>query len=58
MPEILKELDWKTLLLGSEKWALLFETAMRTFIMFLVILFYLRLLGKRGVKQLSVFELG
>jgi uncharacterized membrane protein YcaP (DUF421 family) len=29
----------------------------RTGIMFLVIIFGLRLLGKRGVKQLSVFEL-
>lgn len=58
MPEIIQELDWKTLLLGSEKWAFLFETALRTFVMFLVILFCLRLLGKRGVKQLSVFELG
>lgn len=58
MPEIFGELEWKTLLLGSEKWAFLFETALRTIIMFLVILFYLRLLGKRGVKQLSVFELG
>ena len=58
MLEIFRELEWKTLLLGSEKWAFLLETALRTFVMFLVILFYLRLLGKRGVKQLSVFELG
>ncbi len=58
MPEIFQELEWETLLLGSEKWAFLLETALRTFVMFLVILFYLRMLGKRGVKQLSVFELG
>lgn len=58
MPEIFAELEWKSLLLGSEKWSFLFETALRTFVMFLVILFYLRMLGKRGVKQLSVFELG
>jgi uncharacterized membrane protein YcaP (DUF421 family) len=58
MPEIFGELEWKTILLGSEKWAFLLETALRTIVMFLVILFYLRLLGKRGVKQLSVFELG
>ena len=57
MPEII-QLDWKSLLLGSEKWEFLFETAFRTFVMFMVILLYLRLLGKRGVKQLSVFELG
>lgn len=57
MPEII-QLDLKSLLLGSEKWEFLLETAFRTFVMFIVILLYLRLLGKRGVKQLSVFELG
>jgi uncharacterized membrane protein YcaP (DUF421 family) len=54
----LLDLDWKVLLLGEEKWSFLVETAFRSVIMFLVILFSLRLLGKRGVKQLSVFELG
>ena len=58
MPDIFQDLDWKILLLGSEKWSFLFETVLRTLVMFLVILFGLRLLGKRGVKQLSVFELG
>lgn len=33
------------------------ETVLRTFIMFIIILVGLRLLGKRGVKQLSIFEL-
>ncbi len=50
-------INWKDLLLGSEEWNFLWETALRTSIMFLVILTSLRLLGKRGVKQLSVFEL-
>jgi uncharacterized membrane protein YcaP (DUF421 family) len=45
-------------LLGEEQWQFLGETALRTFVMFLVILLSLRLLGKRGIKQLSVFELG
>src|SRR5687767_9584696 len=49
--------DWKALLLGGEEWSFLLETVLRTFVMFLVILTALRLLGKRGVKQLSVFEL-
>ena len=49
--------DWKQLLLGSEEWSFLPETVLRTSIMFIVILVSLRLLGKRGVKQLSVFEL-
>jgi uncharacterized membrane protein YcaP (DUF421 family) len=51
-------MDWKTLLLGEEQWQFLGETALRTLVMFLVILLSLRLLGKRGITQLSVFELG
>ncbi len=51
------DFDWKGLLLGSEDWSFLPETILRTLIMFIVILTSLRLLGKRGVKQLSVFEL-
>ena len=49
--------DWKQLLLGKEDWGFLIETVFRTSIMFTIILVALRLLGKRGVKQLSVFEL-
>ena len=52
-----KAFSWKDLLLGSENWPFLWETVLRTFIMFVVIMVALRLLGKRGVKQLSVFEL-
>lgn len=44
-------------MLGGEDWSFLWETSLRTLIMFLVIVSALRLLGKRGVKQLSVFEL-
>ncbi len=50
-------LDFKQILLGSEDWSFLLETVLRTAIMFFVIIFGLRILGKRGVKQLSVFEL-
>lgn len=49
--------NWKQLMLGKEDWTFLPETMLRTTIMFIVILISLRLLGKRGVKQLSVFEL-
>ena len=49
--------SWKELLLGSEEWSFLPETILRSFIMFVIILVSLRILGKRGVKQLSVFEL-
>ena len=43
----LLKIEWKELLLGSENWSFLLETMLRTFIMFLVIMFSLRLLGKR-----------
>ncbi len=49
--------NWKQLLLGGEDWSFLAETILRSVIMFIIILIGLRLLGKRGVKQLSVFEL-
>ncbi|MGI8583969.1 MAG: DUF421 domain-containing protein [Chitinophagaceae bacterium] len=49
--------NWKELMLGGEDWSFLPETVLRSLIMFIVILISLRLLGKRGVKQLSIFEL-
>lgn len=49
--------NWNNFLLGEEDWAFLLETGLRTLVMFAVILFGLTLLGKRGVRQLSVFEL-
>ncbi|MEJ7610249.1 MAG: YetF domain-containing protein [Ferruginibacter sp.] len=55
--QMLPGTEWKALLMGSEEWHFLPEAAIRTVIMFLVLLTGLRLLGKRGVKQLSVFEL-
>lgn len=58
MLQLLQAFDWQMLLLGEEAWSFLLETIFRTAFMFLVILLSLRLLGKRGIKQLSVFELG
>ncbi|WEK38396.1 MAG: DUF421 domain-containing protein [Candidatus Pseudobacter hemicellulosilyticus] len=40
----------------QDKWFLV-EVLVRTLIMYLVVLFGLRLMGKRGVRQLTVFEL-
>jgi uncharacterized membrane protein YcaP (DUF421 family) len=51
-------LDLKSFLFGEENFEFLLETALRSFVMFIFILFGLRTLGKRGVTQLSVFELG
>lgn len=54
---MLLKIDWTKLLLGEEDWSFLLEIAVRTFAMYVIILIGLRLLGKRGVGQLSVFEL-
>ncbi|SKB63834.1 DUF421 domain-containing protein [Daejeonella lutea] len=51
------KLDWEKLLLGEENWIFMLEVSFRTLVMFFIILIGLRLLGKRGVAQLSVFEL-
>ncbi len=53
----IKNFNWKELLMGSEDWNFLPEVIIRTLVMFLVVLISLSILGKRGVKQLSVFEL-
>jgi len=50
-------IDWKNFFIGEENWEFMLEIALRTFIMYFIILIGLRLLGKRGVRQLSVFEL-
>lgn len=55
---IILQFEWKSFLFGEEDWTFIFNIAVRTFVMFLVIVISLRLLGKRGIKQLSVFELG
>jgi uncharacterized membrane protein YcaP (DUF421 family) len=53
----LLKFNWQEFFLGDEDWSFLWEVGFRTLFMFSVILFSLSILGKRGVKQLSVFEL-
>lgn len=48
---------WQEMMWGSEDAEFIGQVLIRTFIMFLIIVIGLRILGKRGVKQLSVFEL-
>ncbi|MBC7566483.1 MAG: DUF421 domain-containing protein [Pedobacter sp.] len=50
-------IDWTRFLIGEENLEFLIEISLRTIIMYFIILIGLRLLGKRGVRQLSVFEL-
>lgn len=47
----------QSMLFGSEEAHFMLEIMLRSFIMFIVVLVALRLMGKRGIKQLSVFEL-
>src|SRR3954469_14252476 len=42
---------------GAEEWDFHAEIVLRTIIMYVIILLALSALGKRGVKQLSIFEL-
>ena len=49
--------DWKRVLLNDLQPNFLFEVIFRAVIMFTVLLLALKLAGKRGVKQLSVFEM-
>lgn len=51
------DFSWEKILIGAEEYTFLLEIVLRTFIMFIVIIVGLRTLGKRGVKQLSIFEL-
>ncbi|TKC06207.1 DUF421 domain-containing protein [Pedobacter frigoris] len=50
-------IDWNKFFIGEEDWEFLLEISLRTILMYFIILIGLRLLGKRGVRQLSVFEL-
>lgn len=50
-------MNWNEIFFGQEELAFLLEIAFRTLIMFLLVVITLNFTGKRGVKQLSVFEL-
>lgn len=49
--------DWQRILFNNLPYEFLIEIAFRCFVMFTAALITLRLTGKRGIKQLSVFEL-
>jgi uncharacterized membrane protein YcaP (DUF421 family) len=52
-----KIFEWDRILLNNAPASFLFEVLFRTAVMFIVILVGLRFSGKRGVKQLSIFEI-
>jgi uncharacterized membrane protein YcaP (DUF421 family) len=57
MNEPIKPFDWERMLIHDLPWLYLGEVALRTIIMFTVLLLALTVSGKREVKQLSVYEL-
>lgn len=50
-------LDLNEILFGEQEPFFILEVLLRTIIMYLVLVFGLRLMGKRGVRQLTIFEL-
>lgn len=50
-------MDWASIFIHDTTWAFAAEIAIRTIVMFSMIILFLRLTGKRGVRQLSIFEL-
>lgn len=56
--ESIEGFDWRRMLLPEEyDWMFLGEVAFRTIFMFVLLLFFLKLSGKRSINQLSLFEL-
>ncbi|WP_460762066.1 DUF421 domain-containing protein [Niabella terrae] len=49
--------DWQDFFLSGEGWGFLPEVMLRSFIAFAVVLLALKLTGKKGVRQLTLFEL-
>lgn len=50
------EFEWQRILFNELPVHFLIEVALRSTVMFLILLVVLKLTGKRGIKQLSVFE--
>jgi uncharacterized membrane protein YcaP (DUF421 family) len=51
------DIDWNRILLNNLPFEFLAEVLFRSAVMFVLLLVTLRLTGKRGVKQLSIFEI-
>lgn len=54
----MKAFDWRRIFLGEDtSWFFLLEVAFRTLVMYLILLIFFKITGKKEIKQLSVFEL-
>ncbi len=51
------EIDWHRIFFSDQPYTFFLEILFRTTIMFIVVVVVLRLTGKRGVQQLSIFEI-
>lgn len=49
-------MEWKEILLSDLSWSTALEILIRTLLMFTFVLLMLRASGKKGVRQLSIFE--
>lgn len=49
--------DWSRILINDLPYSFLIEVVLRSVIMFITLLIVLKLAGKRGIKQLSIFEM-
>lgn len=50
-------MDWGEIFIYDTTWSFAAELAIRVTVMFTMIILFLRFTGKRGVRQLSIFEL-
>lgn len=53
---VVSQINFKDVFLSDLDWSLALEIAIRTIIMFSFVLIFLRSSGKKGVRQLSIFE--
>src|SRR5690554_1361846 len=51
------DIDWHRILFSDHPYSFFIEILIRTPIMFLAVVIILRLTGKRGIQQLSIFEM-
>lgn len=50
-------MDWASIFIHDTTWVFAVEILIRVVVMFTLIIWFLRFTGKRGVRQLSIFEL-
>ena len=50
-------MDWASIFIHDTTWTFAAEITIRVILMFIMIMIFLRLTGKRGIRQLSIFEL-